>query len=522
MKIRRGQGGSDGWSAVSCSAMSPSAPATAQPGDAQPLADGWVVVVKSDCPTCSLVAGALQRLQRAPEPLQVVAQDHPIGFLDELGIPTALDHELLLSHRLEVDTVPTLLVRRGGDSVGRAVGWNRAEWRRLTGIEDLGEGLPEQRPGCGALNLQSPHAERLALLDRGGPPARSGEIGDEEDPIEACFRRGWSDGLPVVPPTAERVQRMLGGTRRDPAEVLARVAPDYGVCTVEKAAINAVMAGCLPEYLPIVLTAIEAACSEPFNWHGLAATTYFSGPVVVVNGPVASRIGMNSGVNALGQGNRANSTIGRALQLTLRNVGGVVPGGIDRATLGNPGKLSLCFTENEDWRDDPAAWGSLAAERGVEAGRSAVTLFAGEGPRGIVDQLSRTPESLAWSLAAGLRSVAHPKLVLGFDALLVLSPEHCRVIDQAGWSRARLRGELLERLQLPLAEIERGAGGCAEGVAKDRLPDPAPEKLPKLRPDALLLARAGGGAGLFSAVLGGWVGGSTGSIPVTRAVEELG
>jgi hypothetical protein len=482
------------------------------------LLDGWIAVVKRDCPTCTLVAPALAQLQSQFGPrFQILSQDDP-SFPE--GCAPVHDPLLLHSHALAIHTVPTLLRRRSGQVSDRAVGWDKARWRELTEVEDLGEQLPDQRPGCGSLNVQSPHFERLTLAARGGPIARAVELGDAEDPIEACFSRGWSDGLPVVPPTPERVQRMLGGTARDAAEVIAEIPPDFGHCTVEKVAINAVLAGCLPEYLPVVLAAVEAACSAPFNWHGLAATTYFSGPVVVVNGPIARRIGMNSGVNVLGQGNRANSTIGRALQLTLRNVGGAKPGGIDRATLGNPGKLSLCFSENEDWRESPSAWGSLAEERGVPRGRSAVTLFAGEGPRGVVDQLSRDPDSLATSLAWALRSVAHPKLVLGFDALVVLSPEHCRVFDHAQWDRVRLRSELMRRLQLPLEEIERGAHGCAEGVQRAALGAQPPATLPKFRPDGLLFVRAGGGAGLFSAILGGWVNGDMGSIPVTREIED--
>src|SRR5690242_8813200 len=161
------------------------------------------------------------------------------------------------------------------------------------------------------------------------------------------------------------------------------------------------MAGCKPEYLPVVLAALEGACTSEFNAHGLLATTYFSGPVLVVNGPVARSIGMNSGVNALGQGNRANATIGRALQLIVRNVGGGIPGAIDRATLGNPGKYTFCFAEDES---DPA-WEPLAQRRGIAAGRNAVTLFHGEGVHGFIDQKSRTPEELTRSLAMGLFGV---------------------------------------------------------------------------------------------------------------------
>jgi hypothetical protein len=315
-----------------------------------------------------------------------------------------------------------------------------------------------------------------------------------------------------VPPTPERVAAMLEGTTRDPADVVATVPPDLAECTVEKVAINAVLAGCKPSYLPVVLACVEAACTDEFNMHGLLATTYFSGPVVVVNGPIAKRIGMNSGVNVLGQGNRANSSIGRALQLVVRNVGGGVPGGVDRATLGNPGKLSFCFAEDEDG----SPWEPLSVERGVPEGTSAVTLFCGEGPRGVIDQLSRTPSSLARSLAMALRSVAHPKLAVAFDAMLVVSPEHAARFREAGWSKQRLRDELLGFLTLPGSDLVRGADGCDEGLPEQF----ASSTIPKFLPDGLLIVHAGGKAGLFSAIIGGWANGATGSRPVTRLIGE--
>ena len=270
------------------------------------------------------------------------------------------------------------------------------------------------------------------------------------------------------------------------------------------------MAGCRPEYLPVVLAAVEAACTSSFNAHGLLATTYFSGPVLVVNGPIATDIGMNSGVNVFGQGNRANTTIGRALQLVIRNVGGGLPNGVDRATFGNPGKVGFCFAENE-----AAGWGSLAADRGAAPGTSSVTLFAGEGPRAIVDQKSRTADSLARSFAACLRTVGHPKLPVGFDAMLCVSPEHLRTFASEGWDRQRLRGELLSHLQLPGTEIIRGAGGIDEGVPADF----SAHTLPKFRPGGLLLVHCGGDAGMFSAIIGGWVSGAEGSEPATVDIE---
>ncbi|MDQ3897151.1 MAG: thioredoxin family protein, partial [Actinomycetota bacterium] len=275
------------------------------------LPDGLVAVVKRDCPTCVLVEPVLRALGAA-----VWCQDDAAWFDGD-------DTDLELSYRLGIETVPTLLRIRAGVETARVVGWSREQWEQLTGVSGLGPALPDHRPGCGSLSVDPFRIDGLeARYGVSGLSSRRVELADAEDEHEALFDRGWTDGLPVVPPTPERVLRMLRGTTRDPREVVAVVPPDLVECTVEKVAVNAVMAGCLPEYLPVVLAALEAATSEEFALHGLLATTHFAGPVVIVNGPVAARIGMNSGVNALGQGNRANATIGRALQLVVRNVGG--------------------------------------------------------------------------------------------------------------------------------------------------------------------------------------------------------
>jgi thiol-disulfide isomerase/thioredoxin len=463
---------------------------------AGPPTDGIAAYVRADCPTCQLVEPVLDGLA-ADGLVHVVSEDDDTG--------------LELAWRQGIETVPTLVRFEGGEERERLEGWERARWEAFTGVPGLGPDLPDWRPGCGSRTLDPDMPEELAVRF-GGERLRSRrvEIAELEDEMEALFDRGWTDGLPVVPPTPARVLRMLEGTTRAPDEVVAVVPPDLVECTVEKVAVNAVLAGCKPEYLPVVLAAVEAACTDEFNMHGLLATTYFSGPVVIVNGPVTTAIGMNSGVNALGQGNRANATIGRALQLVVRNVGGGRPGGVDRATLGNPGKYTFCFAEDEAG----SPWEPLAVERGVPEGTSAVTLFAGEGVRGVVDQLSREADSLARSFAACLRSVAHPKLPLAFDAFVVVSPEHARVFREAGWSKARLRDEVLGLLQLPGEEIVRGAGGIAEGLP-ETLRDAT---LPKFRSDGLWFVHAGGKAGLFSGIIGGWVNGETGSQPVTREV----
>ncbi len=473
--------------------------------------EGLLAFVKRDCPTCTLVAPVLGELERAGIPLTVYSQDD--ATFPEAVSTRVDDRELEASWRRGIETVPTLIRVRGGEEEARAVGWVREEWEKLSGVSPLGAELPGWKPGCGSRSVEPGVAEALEARFGDRLSSRRVELGSDEDPIEAVFARGWSDGLPVVPPTPERVVRMLGGTSREPGEILGEAPPDLAPVTVEKVAINAVLAGCLPEYLPVVLAAVEAALVDSFCMHGLLATTWFSGPLVLVNGPVAERIGMNSGINALGQGNRANATIGRALQLVIRNVGGGRPGGVDRATLGNPGKYTFCFAEDEAG----SPWEPLAEERGVEPGRSAVTLFAAGGVQGVLDQLSRTPESLAATFAACLRTVTHPKFPIATDALLVVSPEHARVFREGGWSRERLREELLARLMLEGRDFVRGAGGIAEGMPEGL----ASATLPKFRPGGLLIAHAGGRAGMFSAIIGGWpASGEMGSAPVTVEVRE--
>jgi hypothetical protein len=455
--------------------------------------DGLVAVVKHDCPTCTLVRPLLAELGA-----HVVSED------DDDGLAT--------SYRLGVETVPTLMRVEHGAEAARTIGWSRERWEELTGVTGLGRDLPESRPGCGSRTLDPTVADELAVRFEGHRlHSRRVDISALEDEAEAMYDRGWTDGLPVVAPTEARVLRMLGGTTRDAQEIVAVVPPDLVDCTVEKVAINAVLAGCRPEYLPVVLAAVEAACTDEFNAHGVLATTMPVSPVMIVNGPIRRRIGMNTGVNVLGQGNRANSTIGRALQLVIRNVGGGRPGGVDRATQGNPGKVGFCFAEDEEG----SPFEPFHVSRGFDADASTVTLFAGEGPRGIVDQLSRDPESLARSFAACLRTVQHPKLPIVFDAILVVSPEHGRVFREAGWTRDQLLARLDELLALPGAEIVRGAGGITEGVP-EHLRDAT---LPKFRPGGILVVHAGGGAGLFSTIIAGWANGATGSQPTTNEVR---
>jgi hypothetical protein len=473
--------------------------------------DGLIAVVKRDCPTCELTAPVLGELARRGG-LQVYTQDDPSfpetvpGRIDDTGLD--------VSHRFKIEVVPTLIRLADGREVDRTYGWDRGEWERVAGIVGLGPELPASRPGCGAKNVEPGVIERLKIrFNETGLKSRRIAIGGDEDDQEAMYERGWSDGLPLVPPTEERVLKMLDGTARDPQEVVGLIPPALAAATVEKIAINAVMAGCKPEYLPVVLAAVEAVLEEGFAMHGVLATTMFVGPVVVVNGPIRRRIGMNAKGNVLGQGNRANAAIGRALQLVIRNIGGGRPQEVDRATLGNPGKYTYCFAEDEEG----SCWEPLAVERGVAPGKSAVTVFAGFGLQGMVDQKSREPESLARSFAESLKAIHNVKLAPSCDALLVICPEHERTFRTAGWSKARLYEELYKLCEIPGDQLVAGARGIAEGGP----PSLAGKTVNKFRPGGLMIVRAGGGAGMFSGIIGGWSqGGPRGSIPITKEVRN--
>jgi hypothetical protein len=361
-------------------------------------------------------------------------------------------------------------------------------------------------------------AERLIARSPDGPlRSRRIEIAPGDDPCEFLFDQGLSDGLPVVPPTPERVVRMLGGTKRDPSEVVAVVPPNLAPASVEKVAINAVMAGCRPEYLPVVLAALEAVCTDEFNMHGVLATTWFATPALIVNGPVRRRIGMNSEMNCLGQGSRANATIGRAVQLVVRNVGGGRPGEVDRSTLGHPGKFTLCFAENEE----RSRWDPLHVERGFDPDVSTVTVFAGSGPVGFMDQLARDGRSLATSYGLALAAVGHPRVPFQGEIVVIVPPEHVDTFARDGWGKDRIREQIQKTTSRPLREWSRD-DDCAEGVPPAIVERLGPETpVSKFRdPADIVLVVAGGEAGKFGAYLQPWVGGPIGSTMVTREIEE--
>jgi hypothetical protein len=475
------------------------------------FADGLVAFVKRECPTCVMIEPVLRHLAASGTPLTVYSQDDPAFPQSVRGVVD--DRELEASFHLRIQTVPTLVRITGGKETSRAIGWNRTEWEMVSRVNGLGPGLPEHRPGCGSRTDEPGMAYRLAArFTDGGLASRRFELEEEADPLEACYERGWSDGLPVTPPTVERVLAMLAGTSRSPKEVIGLIPPDRVECTVEKVAINAVLAGCKPEYMPVVLAAIETALVPEFGLHGVLCTTNAVGPVVMVNGPIAKRIGMNAKGNVFGQGNRANATIGRALQLVVRNIGGGRPGEIDRACFGNHGKYTFCFAEDED----DGVWESFAVERGFSKDASTVTVFSGDGVAPIIDQVARSPEQLIQSYVPCLRAIYNVSQVTDVAAFLVVGPEHARIFYQGHWSKQRLKDELHKRLQIPVRELKHGFG-AEEEIERLKREDPD-ARLPKFKTGTLNVIRAGGSAGLFSALISGL--GSITISPVTREIRE--
>src|SRR3989441_4855449 len=292
------------------------------------------------------------------------------------------------------------------------------------------------------------------------------------DDLEIWFEKGVSDGLPVIPPTRERVERMLAGTRRERDDLLGAMPPNYGRLTVEKAAINAVLAGCRPDYLPVVIAAAECACDPAFNLHGVATSTHFSAPLVLVNGPIRPRIGLNSSFGVFGPGYRANATIGRALRLLMINIGGVRPGEISMSTFGHPGRYTYCIAENEE----ASPWPPFHASRGFPAEVSTVTLFAGEGPHGI-SVGSRTGAVPAW---VRLQPPPHRTAQTDFPYAALLSAlRHglCDLSTRSAFGRSPISDPIVSEELEPFMEPHRTPPLPAEAATAPRPHQMAPHSL---------------------------------------------
>jgi hypothetical protein len=299
------------------------------------------------------------------------------------------------------------------------------------------------------------------------------------DPVEALYARGVTDGLPVVPPTVARVRAAVEASGRLRDTLIGLIAPRLGRATVERIAVNAVMAGCRPEYLPAVIAGVEAICDPDFSLVGVSGTTDAVAPLLILNGPVRQALDVNSGAGAFGPGWRANATIGRAVRLCWLNIGGAAPGVISMSTFSQPGRYSYCIGENEE----ASPWEPLHVEHGFAPAESTVAVMAAEALQVVADTQHRSARAVLATIArsgAVIASDGHAGLT---DTLLVISPEHARTIAGDGWTKAQVRTFLWE-------ETRARVNGAA---------------VPKFREAANIhIVVAGGPAGRFSAWIPGW------------------
>ena len=481
-----------------------------------------VLFVEAECPTSRL---ALRRLGPIVAPLLrggvklvAVHQDPPQVAAHTMRSCEA-DFEALsesepypTSSAFGVRTVPTaFLIGSDGRIATVLEGWSRDAFADIAAgaaamsRDDVDRLLdpdvhPTFKPGCASKNTLA--SDLLAAT-------RAAEAAFDE--FEDLFERGWTDGLPVVPPTRSRVARMLGDYSGDVS--LGIVPPGTGELTLERLAVCAVLAGCHPSYFPVVKAAAEAALDPAFNLHGVTNTTHSCAPVLIVNGPVRGRIAMNAGMNCLGGWNRANATIGRAIRLMSGLTGRGTPGLLDRATLGQPGKIGLCFAENQE----ASPWESLAQARGFESGASVVTVYAGDGPLTISDHYSRDPEQVARTIALGGSVAFSPHFYpLVTDTMFVICPEHAAMFAEAGWSKRDLAERIVEGSRRRVSDLRTGD----QGPFTASLDDDA-ELTKWLSADEIVIVVAGGNAGRFSVLLAPWVGFGLGSNMTSRVIDEV-
>jgi hypothetical protein len=338
-------------------------------------------------------------------------------------------------------------------------------------------------------------------------------VADDPEAIFALFtREGWTDGLPIVPPTAARVAEMLACTDLEVDASLGPMAPRWGEATITKIAVNAVMAGCRPEYFPVVVTAVKAILARPFNLYGVQGTTNPASPVLIVNGPIARELDINARGNLFGPGFRANATIGRAIRLVMTTIGGGVPQQADKSTLGNPAKYTCCFAEHETG----SPWAPLHVERGFDAATSTVTAFGGAAPANIIEK-SKTAVEMLETIARAMAVSGSNNMFMSHEALLVLGPEHAAIAARQGFDKARVRRTLFEQARIPFEHI---GGSNADVLRVWRSPcidETDGRRTLRIveKPEDLLIVVAGG-AGNHSASIPGWYSRSV-TMPITRA-----
>jgi hypothetical protein len=338
--------------------------------------------------------------------------------------------------------------------------------------------------------------------------SRRHTVSDIGGAIELCYTNGWTDGLPVIPPTAERITAMLEAGGLEPGRELAFIENRQVSVTAEKVAINAVMAGCKAEYMPVIAATVEALADPQYGYHGPATSTGGSAVFMLVNGPIAAKLEMNSGDNLFGPGWRANATIGRAVRLVMRNVIGTLPGELDRSSLGHAGKYTYCIAENET--DSP--WPAFHTTRGFKPWQNAVTIFAAYAPHQYSNRLSATAEGVLDT------ACAHMKISAGSarqpQYAMVFAGEHQEIFRKAGWAREDVQRYVFENTRVPVAELKRINMLPGAVTAEDeRTTYPLVE-----RAQDLLVIAAGGKAGVQSAFIPGW-GSKAGSQSVTREIR---
>ncbi|GAC1543389.1 MAG: hypothetical protein NVS2B17_23100 [Candidatus Velthaea sp.] len=330
------------------------------------------------------------------------------------------------------------------------------------------------------------------------------------------FVETFGDGLPLVLPTPDRVDDLLGSVHRDPDEELGAVFPSGTLATVRDVAVNAVMAGLPRAAFSIALTAIEAAVDPVFNLNGIQSTTHHAAPLIVVSGPLAESAGMNAGSNALGQGNRANATIGRTLRLVMMNIGGGYPGKTDMSVQGSPAKFGFCYAE----RLDALPWASLAQRQTGRAGATTVTLYAAEGPHMVADHRSATADRLLLNIADAMRAPGSINFCIPGSMVIAICPQHATLLARDGFDPGAIAHALYERSRNTLARL-RNAGeydaARTETIAAAYGPIDDPQTLVPViaRPQSLIVTVAGGSSGGFSSVIPSW----PASVPVFREVK---
>jgi peroxiredoxin len=505
-----------------------------------------LVFFETDCPTCQLTIPYLNRLEQAlgaKAEIVGISQDAEIETRElviqaPIKFPVVFDRDLRVSREYDPQAVPTMfLIDAAGKIARTSVAFNKgelnaiaAEMLNAVGVEPFEiasgrDGAPDTKPGCVSRHLEpraggDPAASVNLYVER-GPRASRIALDDGVDPYEFCYEAGFADPLPVIPPTADRVDRMLEATpflkRLPPDHIVARVPPNYGMATVEKITANAVMAGCRPEMMRVLIPLIRAACDERFNLHGVQATTHFAAPLVVVNGPVRRDLSFACGSNVFSNVARANSTLGRAFQLILTNIGGARPGELDMSTLGNPGKFSYCIAENEE--ENP--WSPLHTEFGLDREQSAVTLFAAEPPRGVSEHNAREGRAILKAISRVLATVFSYRFCSMWEAMVALCPEHVKTLRRSGFTKDSIREFLFENTGVPVKDYEEDGGeGTQFTQLYQRTTINGEECYRKFaRPDQIRIVVAGGTAGKFSAVIGSWATGPRGSQMVCYPVD---